>query len=188
MVGSWLRGKRIWDEILSLYRTGAQPSCSPGARPAPSSCLPFLPHGSEFFIFFFSCPFKQEALPYGISQLLQLVVASYLPHKTKPVTPDIWRRLPGEVGTSFRQVGLVFKPQLTLLFWHNQKDNCVIFTSCLSMQEWGGILSGQPPIPVCPFQPLLKQGREFILTSIAREVALFALFPICILPPHSSWV
>lgn len=95
--------QKIWDEILSLYRTGAQPSCSPGARPAPSSCLPFLPHGSEFFIFFFSCPFKQEALPYVISQLLQLVVPSYPPHKTKPVTPDIWRHLPGEVGTSFRQ-------------------------------------------------------------------------------------
>lgn len=53
--------------------------------------FPFSSTWFWIFIFFFWCPFKQGALPYGNLQFHQLVVASYLPHKTKPVAPNIWK-------------------------------------------------------------------------------------------------
>lgn len=93
-----------------------------------------------FFLSFpFDALFKQGSLPYGNSQLHQLVVASYLPHKTKLVTPNIWRQQAEEVVSSFKQeftfIVLVIQPQFTHLLRHNQNGKFESFTRSASVQE-----------------------------------------------------
>lgn len=182
MAGSWLRGKRIWDKILSLYRTGAQPSCSPRARSASSSCLPFFSTWFWFFfIFFFWCPFKQEALPYGISQLLQLVVVSYLSHKASHswhLEASGWRDL-NQLQTVFTLVGLVFKYQFTLLFWHHQKDVCSFYKLSLNVRVRKNFITSTSypcvPLPTWPWRGedvdlVSKRGQNSSASSIWHQI------------------